>query len=292
MRIALATCADLPSWEVDDQPLHRTLTADGFHVGQPVWNDPTVDWGAFDACVIRTTWDYTERLTEFREWLDRVSRATRLWNPATVAAWNIEKTYLRELATRGARIVPTVWIERGHSPDLRTELHSLGWKRAFLKPVVGASARGTLPIRGEADLATAQAHLERASQASGMMLQPYFDRVETEGEFSAIFVDRALTHCVRKIPVPGDYRVQDDHGARDERVTLEPTDAAWAHSVLDCVQGDLLYARVDFLRDREGQPHLVEFEALEPSLFFRHGPQAARAISAGLRRRLGAPGRV
>ena len=47
------------------------------------------------------------------------------------------------------------------------------------------------------------------------MLQPYYSSVETEGEFSLIFFNGQWSHGVQKVPVSGDYRVQDDYGARD-----------------------------------------------------------------------------
>lgn len=286
MHIALATCTGLPAWEVDDRFLHAALEADGFRISRPAWDDPKVDWAKFDACVIRTTWDYTKRPDDFRAWIERAHRETRLWNPGPVAVWNLEKTYLKELEGRGVRIVPTQWIEQGGSVDISEALHARGWSQAFLKPVIGASASETLRIRSEADFAEAQRHLDRTLTSSSMMLQPFFERVLLEGEFSAIFIDREITHAVRKIPVLGDYRVQDDYGARDERIILESNDEHWARAVLEAAAGDLLYARVDFLRDSEGQPHLVELELIEPSLFFRHGAEAAHALSSALSQRL------
>ena len=39
MKIALATCHDLPGWEVDDKPLHEALKALGVTVHTPIWHD-------------------------------------------------------------------------------------------------------------------------------------------------------------------------------------------------------------------------------------------------------------
>ena len=89
MRIGLATCRDLPDWEVDDRPLHDALTARGVDLHHPVWDDPTVDWDAFDAVLIRTTWDYMERQEEFAAWAERVPR---LLNPAHIVRWNTHKS--------------------------------------------------------------------------------------------------------------------------------------------------------------------------------------------------------
>ena len=53
MRLALATCSNLPSWEVDARPLHAALAARGVEAPQVVWDDPGVDWTAFDAVLNR-----------------------------------------------------------------------------------------------------------------------------------------------------------------------------------------------------------------------------------------------
>ena len=80
-KIALATCSNLPDWEVDDAPFHRELQSSGFEVLHPVWDDPSVCWSDFDVCLIRTTWDYSEKQIAFREWIQQVSTQTKLLNP-------------------------------------------------------------------------------------------------------------------------------------------------------------------------------------------------------------------
>ena len=128
------------------------------------------------------------------------------------------------------------------------------------------------------------------------MVQPYLDKVETQGEVSALFIDGELSHMVQKIPVPGDYRVQDDFGASDGPVVLSEEEQGLARRVMDAlgaimsgwpipVSQPLLYARVDFLRNHEGSLCMNELELVEPSLFFRHSPGAAEALADALCRR-------
>ena len=59
MKIALATCVELPGWEVDDRFFHAALDELGVSYDLPPWTDTDVDWAAYDAVLIRTTWDYT-----------------------------------------------------------------------------------------------------------------------------------------------------------------------------------------------------------------------------------------
>ncbi len=136
----------------------------------------------------------------------------------------------------------------------------------------------------------AAAHL--AAVGAPMIVQPYLPAVETDGELSLVMVDGEPTHAVRKIPVAGDYRVQDDYGATDEPaevsaelLALGRASLAAAVDVLGLTE-PLLYARVDALR-HEGRLVLNELEVIEPSLFFRHAPHAADVLAAAVIRRTG-----
>ena len=69
-----------------------------------------------------------------------------------------------------------------------------------------------------------------------MMLQPYLETVETEGELSALYFDGVFSHGVRKIPVPGDYRVQDDFGASDEPYSFSLAEETEIQGILSALQ--------------------------------------------------------
>lgn len=296
MKIALVTCSDLPGWEKDDHPLHAELSRRGVTFEQPSW-DAEVDWGGYDAALIRTTWDYMPRRDAFVAWAEAAQRLTPLFNPAEVIRWNTHKGYLRELAAEGVPIAPTVWAEPGEHLDVSHEVSARGWERGFIKPVVGACAIGTLRFDAtQGGLSQAQAHVDTLlAGGEGVMLQPYLSRVEVQGELSAICFDGEISHAVQKIPVPGDYRVQDDHGASDHPVKLKPEERACFMQVLEAAQkvvpsqgtDPLLYARIDLMWDNAGALCVTELELVEPSLFFRHGPGAPKRLVDALLRRLG-----
>jgi glutathione synthase/RimK-type ligase-like ATP-grasp enzyme len=279
MTLALATCASLPAWEVDDRAFHEALAARGIDARQAVWDDTAIDWSAFDAVLIRTTWDYQDKRDAFVAWAERLP--VPLHNPADIVRWNTHKAYLRDLDARGVPIIPTEWLARGTTPDIASLCGRRGWRRAFLKPCVGATARETL--RFDAGDPAAQRHAQRLLLHEDVMLQPYLSRVETEGELSAIFIDGELTHGVRKVPVGGDYRVQDDFGASDYAIDFP--DVALAQRTIHAAGRKLLYARADFLVADEGL-QLTELELVEPSLFFRHGRHAADRLAEAITARL------
>ena len=288
MKIALASCSNLPGWEVDDAPFHRSLEARGVAISHPVWDDPAVDWSRFDACLIRTTWDYMEKQEAYVRWAEQVARQIPFFNPPEIIRWNTEKTYLRDLAAQGVPIAPTVFLEQGRAVDVGSLMESEGWTQGFIKPVVGATARETLRFTAdEPGLEIAQAHLGRLLDSEAMMLQPYLKSVEQVGELSALFLGGQFSHAVRKVPQLGDYRVQDDFGAKDFPVDLTSVQMDLAHSIVELASersptGELLYARVDWLTDDEGQLVLTELELVEPSLFFRHGPKAGDQLADAL----------
>ena len=287
MKLAIASCRDLPDWEVDDRPFHEALRERGIDLQVAAWDDDGFDWGAHDACLLRTTWDYHLRRDAFVRWAERVESDTRLFNPSRIVAWNTHKSYLRDLDDRGVDVVPTVWLDRASSPRIAERLREHGWRAGFLKPAVGATAFGTLRFgSSDEELDRAERHAEQLVRDDEALLQPYLECVERDGERSLIFLEGRLSHGVRKVPVPGDYRVQDDFGASDEP-WIPDERALWsARRVLDALDERLLYVRMDFLRDAEGRFLLSELELVEPSLFFRHGPDAPARLAEALVRRI------
>jgi glutathione synthase/RimK-type ligase-like ATP-grasp enzyme len=291
LTIALASCHGLRPEEVDDDHLIEALRDRGYTALSLAWDDSKASWSDFAACLPRTTWDYTARLPEFRAWIDTTAAATRLFNPPDILHPNLDKSYLRDLGAAGLPLIPTEWIESDdETADLRAILRARGWSRAFLKPAVGAGSELTVRIDAEADAATfaaAQQTLRAAQKRGPVLLQPYLESVESRGELSVIVIDGVATHAVRKIPVPGDYRVQDDFGAHDEALALtEELEGFAERAILAAGAGEALYARVDLLEYAPGDMRLVELELVEPSLFFRHAPEAAHRLAEALSRRL------
>ncbi len=288
MRIALPTCSTLPDWEVDDRPFHEALAARGVEVCRPVWDDASVDWSEFDACLIRTTWDYQQKHDAYVAWAERVAGVTRFFNPPSIVRWNTNKAYLLELEGEGIAIAPTIWFGPGDEASIEDIMQERGWGRAFLKPAIAASARGTLRFANDREgIAAATKHLSRMlDNGERMLMQPYLSSVETEGEYSIILFDGAFSHGVQKIPVAGDYRVQDDYGASDRPWRPSDDDISLAKGILRAVDENLLYARVDFLRGDTGLLLLNELELVEPSLFFRHSETAANVLADAICKRI------
>jgi len=282
--IALASCDPFPPVVDDEEPLRAALRTRGFAVTDPPW-DADVDWSTFEAVLLRTPWDYQFRADAFVAWCERASRVTRVFHGPQIVRWNIDKRYLAALAAGGVPIAETIWIAPGQGIEALHEAARRGWERGFLKPVIGANAALTLRFAlDDAGLAAARQHLAEGPERA-FMLQPYLASVEREGELSVIVIDGEVTHGVRKVPVAGDYRVQEDWGARDE--AWRPDERALelarqALAVAGAILGEpLLYGRADMLVDARGYV-LNELELIEPALFFRHAPHAGQRLADAL----------
>jgi hypothetical protein len=251
-------------------------------VHRPAWT-ANVDWNQYNLSIIRTTWDYHARINEFIAWSKTVPR---LFNNATIVEWNTHKSYLRELEQHGVAIAPTIWIGTNQTIDVKQEFNHFGSPIGFIKPQVGACASDTLRFSCDEVKEAQQFLLDNAHQ--DMMLQPYLKSVETEGELTAIFIDGKFTHGVQKIPVKGDYRVQDDFGATDIPYEFTADELRTMEETLLTVpqHEQLLYARFDYLRNDKGTLLLNELELVEPSLFFRHCEKSAVCLADAILKRV------
>ncbi len=289
MKLAIITCQELPKGVDDDHGLFVAIQQTGIELDVVCWN-ADIDWSIYDACLLRSVWDYHERIDEFNQWLDETAKITEVINGADVVRWNQDKKYLAELADFGVTIAPTVWLSARQPFDLASWCQQQTTEQVFLKPVIGADSSGTLRFDNTAEgIVTAQKHLHQWLPQMDMMLQPYLPQVETHGETSAIYFAGTLSHAVRKIPVKGDYRVQDTFGASDTAYQLTAVEMALAKACLDFLEvkfSTVLYARFDFLHDGAGTAFLNEAELIEPSLFFNHGPKAAEFFAQAIKNHL------
>jgi glutathione synthase/RimK-type ligase-like ATP-grasp enzyme len=298
-RIALVSARRARNLDEDMPPLLAAFAAAGAQAQIVEWHDAGVDWARFDAALLRSAWDYAERVGEFLSWVEQVAARTRLFNPAPVVRWNCDKHYLRELAERGLPVVATHFAEPGGSAarSLEEFLGAHACAELVVKPAIGAGSRDTRRHERDAQ-AEILAHIQPLLAAGrAVMLQPYLTSVDHAGETALIFIDGQLSHAIRKGPLlpPGAAATSGLFAA--EHITArapQPDEIDVGTRLLAALPyGRLLYARVDLIRDGSGRPCLLELELTEPSLFFAHAQGSAARFAAGALARLtgaGAPG--
>jgi hypothetical protein len=243
------------------------------------WDAPGVDWPEFDLVVIRSTWDYARRRDEFVAWADGIG--DRLHNSPAIVRWNSDKRYLGELAAAGVRAVPTAYIAPGDPvPRLDDEV--------VIKPNISAGGRDTGRFGPRTrDLALS---LIAAIHASGRtaMVQPYQAAVDTVGETAVVCIDGEPIHSLRKRAVLRPDEVapirEGGPGAAEamydpELVTAADATAAQlsnARAIVARVAQRFdhrpLYARVDTVPGSDGEPMLLELEAIEPYFYLDQVP--------------------
>ncbi len=285
MKIALATAIAALSLDEDMAPLREACAEAGIETQVLAWDDPTVGWSRFDAVLLRSTWDYIDRLPEFLAWSERVAAQTRLWNPPEVVRWNTDKRYLGELAARGVPVIESFFLAPGDDPAALPDLEEF-----VVKPTVGAGSRDTQRYL-RADRAAAIAHARRLLEAERhVLVQPYLRGVDEQGETALLFFDGQFSHAIRKAPL-----LQRGQGPTRALFAAEKiqsrTPSAAEHEVAAKVLAALpfatpVYARVDLLPSPDG-PQLLELELTEPSVFLPYGPGAADRFAAAIKSQCG-----
>lgn len=283
--VALVTSEALPQLYEDDLLLVAALDDIGIDSRPAVWSEPGIDWLAFDALVIRTPWDYFERLREFRAWLDaRIASGVRMFNPAEILDWNFDKRYLQELASKGVAVVPTIHVARGENPDIVALAGARGWKEIVVKPTISGGAYRTHRF----GLDTGEHHrddIARILEDRGLLIQPFLPEIQRDGELSLLFFDGVFSHAVLKRPAAGDYRVQIQFGGSDETVELPGQWIAEARACIAAAPALPVYARVDGVI-LDGRFVLMELEVFEPLMFLSRHPLAAARFARAIQRRL------
>jgi glutathione synthase/RimK-type ligase-like ATP-grasp enzyme len=288
-RVALATAARARGLDEDMPLLLRALTGRGIEAVEAVWDDPAVDWGAFDVVVVRSTWDYFERRDEFLAWAERVAAVSELHNPVCVLRWNSDKRYLLDLARRGVPIVPTTFVEPCAAGELPASTDLI------VKPAVSAGSNDTARY-GAGERQAALAHVARL-QADGRvaMVQPYQGGVDDRGETALLYFDGRSSHAIRKGAifaagpqmVGGLFAREEIQPREPSAVEREVGEAALraAAAMLPADLAPLLYARVDLVPLADGSPGVLELELCEPSVFVAHAKGSAKRFAAAIARR-------
>lgn len=286
MRIALATYHGISEQFDEDRLLAEALRGRGAQPSSLRWDDADADWQAFDLVVIRSTWDYTQRLEQYLTWTESVGE--RLRNAPALVRWNSDKRYLGDLAAAGVPVVPTRYVSPGGPlPALDGEI--------AVKPAISAGGRDTgrfsPPVHDEA-----RRLIERIRGGGRTaMVQPYLESVDRDGETALVYIAGELAHVLRKRAVLAPDQVapvrDDALGAAEAmydphlvRVSsAEDDEVKLAQEVVDHLRRRFgaipLITRVDTVRDGGGLPCVLELEAVEPHLYLTEAPATVERLA-------------
>ncbi|WP_242927696.1 ATP-grasp domain-containing protein [Pontibacter vulgaris] len=290
LQIALVTCQSLGSYtnnaDSEDERLFHFLQAKGLQISFQVWDDEAVNWAAFDAIIIKSPWDYFDKIAAFYTWLDKLEHlGCRVLNPVRTLRWNADKLYFKDLQQQGIQVVPTVWLEQGSTFNAEAAFDALQCDKIIVKPRVSGGAKNTLAIE-RADATAYTSRINELLQEEPFLAQPFLEEIKTQGEWSFLFFNGKYSHTVLKTAKPGDFRVQHFFGGTIHTPTPQQELLATAQQIINSVASDCLYARVDGV-ELNGELVLMELELIEPFLFLATNEHALEnyyeALSAQLR---------
>ncbi len=284
-RVALVTCEALANLYEDDHLLVAALADIGIDSVPAVWSDASIDWSSFDALVMRSPWDYFERVAEFRAWLDaRIAERVLLCNSREILEWNFDKGYLQDLARAGVAVVPTICIARNEKADIAALARACRWEEIVVKPSIAGGGYRIHRFRLE-EIGVYAADIAKTLEDRGVLVQPFLPEIQSGGELSLLFFDGVYSHAVCKRPRAGDYRVQFQFGGSNENAQVSDELVAQARRCLLHAPAPTVYARVDGVV-KDGSFLLMELEIFEPLMFLSRHPEAplrfARAIEKQL----------
>jgi glutathione synthase/RimK-type ligase-like ATP-grasp enzyme len=265
----------------EERLLAEALEAKGLKVVRVDWADPDFDWSTTRIAIFRTTWDYFERFNAFIEWLHQTKKVLRFINPVEQILWNLDKHYLQDLSVAGINIPETKYIEPGAETTLKKIFYAAGWTDAILKPAVSGAARHTYRLSAK-NIGDYEAVFQQLITSESMLLQPFQQAVLKKGEVALMYFDGKYSHAVLKIAKPGDFRVQDDFGGTVHRYTPTKEEIELGENTLQLCKPIPVYARVDIIEDNNGKPAVSELELIEPELWFRLKPAAAKVMAEAI----------
>lgn len=260
----------------------RGATAEAvvWHAGQ--------DLTAFDLLVLRSPWDYPDRLAEFTAWLDEAHAATRVVNTPATVRWNLDKSYLRDLAGAGIRVVPTDYC--ADLAQAQSALAAHGHARIVVKPAMSAGARdtGLFDAADPRALALAERIVGRGGVA---MIQPEIAELTQGAEKALYAIEGHFTHAIAKgaLLAHGGGFLGGVYIEHPEQVAATSTERAFADEVLAAVSAVTgeptpLYARVDTVDSVDHGLVVLEVELIEPALNLHMAPAAIGAVADAILR--------
>jgi hypothetical protein len=290
-----------PAFTDSDLPfLVDGLESAGFPTRIVLWTDPSVRWEEFGLVLIRSPWDYPERADEFLDWLDRVASVAPILNAPGLIRWNIDKSYLRDIAAiSDVPLVPTTFCTR--IAEVQAAQDGMEAARLVIKPSVSAGSQNTgLFDVGDPAALSLAAHILDIGKT--VMVQPAIEGVQERGEHALLYFNGRFSHAISKGPLlaVGGGLLGGSYVEQIASVTVSPRERAVGDALIAAIRTVLvdrglpeadavpLCARIDVVDDPAHGPLVLEAELFEPSLFIDTAPDAVGNFVTAVRERVAA----
>ena len=242
------------------------------------WNDTNFNWSSTKSAIFRSTWDYFDQFSTFRNWLDLVKDQCYLINPYQQINWNLDKHYLIDLQKLDLPIVESVFVSKKTNLNLETISKSKNWKDIVIKPTISGAARHTYLLKNE-EIKNFQEKWLSLTSMEDFMVQEFQNNILSSGEIAVMLFGGKYSHSVLKKAKKGDFRVQDDFGGSVEKINPSLEIIQLAEKTIKSLKTIPIYSRVDIIFDNNNRPVISELELIEPELWFRFKEDSAYKLA-------------
>ena len=243
------------------------------------WNDSNFNWSSTQSAIFRSTWDYFDQFSNFRNWLDLVKDQCYLINPYGQINWNLDKHYLLDLQKQDLPIVESIFVSKKTKLNLETISKNKNWKEIVIKPTISGAARHTYLLKKD-EIKNFQDKWLSLTNDEDFMVQEFQKNILNSGEIAVVLFGGEYSHSVLKKAKKGDFRVQDDFGGSVDRINPSLEIIELAEKTVKSLKTTPLYARVDIIFDNDNNPVISELELIEPELWFRFKEESAYKLAA------------
>ena len=242
------------------------------------WNDTNFNWSSTKSAIFRSTWDYFDQFSNFRNWLELVKEQCYLINPYEQINWNLDKHYLLDLQKLDLPIVESVFVSKKTQLNLETISKSKNWKDIVIKPTISGAARHTYHLKND-EIKKFQDKWLSLTNSEDFMVQEFQKNILSSGEIAVMIFGGEYSHSVLKKAKKGDFRVQDDFGGSVEKINPSLEIIELAEKTVKSLKTMPIYARFDIIFDNDSNPVISELELIEPELWFRFKEESAYKLA-------------
>jgi glutathione synthase/RimK-type ligase-like ATP-grasp enzyme len=232
-----------------------------------------VDWAAdppatCDAVSSKFLWGY--HLSPERWTRVLAAYPERAWiNDKLLLEWNTDKSYLKELGSKGVDVGELEIFAPGSALQLSALAAARGWTEIVIKPTLSAGSNDT--FRGAPGLEL-QAHASRILEDRGLLVQPFYEDVLLRGETSLVIANGEICYAVNRRVTPGDFRAHPMYGGEITPVTPATKTIDQALELLTLLPSVPTYCRVDGFLRADDSLIISELELIDPNLFVGWAP--------------------
>ena len=265
-KIALISCDEYKNKVSNDLYLKDRLNKHLFDVSIISWQDKSINYKKYDACIFTTIWGYQDYINEFENFLNKLENENiKTINSINIIKNNYEKRHQFELLDKyDIPHIKTQFIEK-NTTDIESLIDKT--KELVIKPCISGSGDNTYIINSTRKNSLSPNKINQTFKdiikESSLMVQPFIKDIDN-GEISLIYINNKFTHAVKRYP-----------SRFNNKNSIELIDVSFndkLNLLIDKIKSikeykDNLYMRIDIVKI-DNDYMVMELELIEPDLFF------------------------